>query len=652
MSKKRFFNVVGIDQSKPPGSDCLWFQRDATIVGNSLVKSRPQLPTAPIATSDNEYFATSESIAGTAASFSHIDSSHDSNLWLADGANGYRTPATGEWVSADPGGGDTKVYANIIRSLNGSARVGDNCVFWHRDEDTGHGSSLILWTGGTADPDSSISVDTTSGSNVISVTGTSDDLSGMQLKLSDTQDGRSYTILPRLAGETDYKLDVQMSSTATNALASVNPWGIVGSSGTIWNPTYINDGVTHELSGDASGKLPVAYAAEGHQGRLFISYGNEIRYSGTEDDVDGLYRGIHYWDENSVFSVAPETGNRIERLVSLNNTLFIFKDIGICALRGTVANGDPTKFGANVYTVSDTIVTPTYNSILKTPIGIILISSDDVYLITEDGITSIGAAINPMLYGALVPQSALGRNVGYIDRSFFMDGIAYFKTTYQFFLQQRTNSYAETDPLKYYITFDCRSNTWGMRTFYSQLAPATCSQVSRTSSYESPAWACFNFGNDLTNPRSIFYSGSESSNTYLFLGVATGSSKNYDAPQFSIDTCPIVSESDEPGHVRIIRAYLVASGNLGADTFTIGVYSGEPSVANIYNPSSESSAGTYVDPSTTTTQWIRVPFDSDSYSWSKRIQVRYTDTVAESADRPIIYIHGLCVEYEESLVTP
>jgi hypothetical protein len=381
----------------------------------------------------------------------------------------------------------------------------------------------------------------------------------------------------------------------------------------------------------------VAYAAEGHAGRLFVSNGNEVRYSGEEADVTAGLGGVNYWDADSVFQVAPEMGSRIERMVSFNGDLIMFKDTGICVLRGVVSNGDPSRLGARVDTINTHLETASYHHVVPTPVGAILVSRQGIYLVTGEGVQQIGQEVWPRLAQAFGADGQTTANDTPCQTSFTMDHKAYIYFE------------ANADSRYVYLVFDYTTGEWQFRTFAASLAPGCATAYNSTSSGNT---VTVTFPYDGSGSRGISFVGSElfGNITPTIDDVVSGSLFTNDVPQMVVVTSPMNAPvKGTPTHLRVRNVWVNGQVLSEDDTKTFIANNLGASYGFTVTDLVNSVESTYVL-SSTSESWFKQSIASDPYGWSKSVVI-YNEYDGSGSSQDF-YLRGIAVEYDESGVAP
>lgn len=638
MPTRSFTNFNGMNMTAGYDDDALWYLQDASIIGNH-VRQRPRLPSSAITHTGGSYKAAG-SIGEKAASIAGADL----NIFTSSGYSS--TAASVSWTS----GMDTFPVAGMTGSAIGCTRVGDNVLFWEQSGTSG--SYVVAWSGcgavATLDGDANI----TSGSTLIQfntpVTGLDSTYVGAKLYL-----GLGSTVARTITyvhGTSAVVVDVAPVVTDASIEAKIAPISLLeGGSGfneeiqtvsTYLTPAqYSRTG--YSLIDTAGVKLTstnvVAYAAEGHQGRLFVSNGNEVRYSGEEADVTAGLGGVNYWDADSVFQVAPEMGSRVERMVSFNNDLIMFKDTGICVLRGVVSNGDPSRLGARVDTINTHLECASYHHVVPTPIGAILVSRQGIYLVSGDGVQQIGQEVWPRLAQAFGADGQTSANDTPCQTSFTMDHKAYI-----YFEVNADSKYV-------YIVFDYTTGAWQFRTFGSALAPGCATAYNSTTTGNTVTVA---FPHDSSANRGISFVGSElyGNITPAVDDVVSGSLFTNDVPQLVVATAPMASRIETtPSHMRVRNVWVNGQVPSEDDTKTFIANNLGASYGFTVTDFTTATESTYVL-SSTSESWFRQNIASDPYGWSKSVVI-YNEYDGSGSTQDF-YLRGIAVEYDESGVAP
>lgn len=656
MTYRRSYNLRGMDISSPYNADRLWYSQDTVSVGPNAIRTRPRFPSLT-PSSAGQHLTSQESLSRVGA-FNHTQ---QMNIFDAD-TEAFLPAVDDVWWPA------SGVYdiADINVSPVSSTRVGDDTFFVTRVPAAQTTSSnvdtacyLLRWSGGSSSHVRSTSAGVASASVTASVTASSSsvtisgslgaDPTGSKIFFHD-RDNHFYTVqswngsntivLTQPADFTDasttFSIHAWSYLTTNNALDGAS--GITGR-GDLGSPPFATDTLwTYGGSFQPTG-LVYAWSAEGHQGRLFISNGNEVRYSGTEDDVTTRHGGVEYWDADSRFTVAPELGSRIEKMVSHNNDLLIFKDRGICVLRGTVANGQPDRLGARVDTISTHLRTQSVRHVIPTALGVVLVSTQGIYLVDGSGAQRIGdevwSRIGSKLNGSVTTT---------LNHSLLMDDKLYLM--YEQEGDNTANRYV-------YACWDTTTGEWTFRTFPKILAPGCSSQVEGSS-----GTITVSFPADTSGTKSICYSGGE-----MYGAASAGSSLNAagsgsvltnDSPEMVVVTAPFTGEGDGDVsglyHARVRNIYTNSVVTTEDDTavYSLNNFGAEYSfsVPNIVNL--QTSAYKLVD--TGEQQWYKHVVTSDSYGWGKGVAIysKYDG----SGTPQTLYLRGLCVEYDESRSIP
>jgi hypothetical protein len=356
----------------------------------------------------------------------------------------------------------------------------------------------------------------------------------------------------------------------------------------------------------------VAYAAAGHQGRLFVSNGNEVRYSGTGDDLSSGLSGINYWDENSVFQVAPELGSRIEKMISFGGDLYFLKDKGIAVMRGAVANGDPTKFGASVDVITDGLGCMSYTSAVLSRMGIILWTNTGIYLI------------------------------------YFHVGVYEFQS-----------SVSAERPV--YAVWDMSDGSWSYRSYRAELAPGCAAELLDTDG--ETMHVTFPYANN--GKYGTVQSGTECFKTKMTVpaGCTEKAGTDGDLPAFSIITCAAEDvEDDGLYHIRARDVYTIYyRGAGGTASYVAGVITGNSllpygidiaaSDIDTYGAGGNFSAYTLSD-STSIDMWRKAHIDTDRYGFSKMVAIYNDETSTSDNETDVVFIQGIILQYDKSEAIP
>lgn len=468
------FNLQGMDLRNPFG-DGLMYLQDATVTPLG-VKVRPGFPTKQQTSGGYSY------CVATAASPAPSLNGEDVLIARVNGATDHwkilstdpATAAAGEYSKAYPVAGDetTQVGTNTaFGDYVDGARVGDEVAFAMGGDGTSVTKSLALWGGShkttvLSSTTSTRTVSSTSGSNVLTfsgaVTGLDTSWNGAYIYLSGFPK-RPFRIVT-VPGTTSVRIDTNLDASTAGQTWCIQPVAWVGAP----------DGAF--LTGTALNEV-VASCIEGHVDRLFA--GNivsdqtatpttsevkrhRVHYSGTYNDISGHHRGIHYWGPESYFEAAPEMGTRIVAMQSFGGDLIIFKDRGIAVLRGVVANDDPTKFGARVDILSDSIRCNGTSGVCKTPFGVFLASPDGLFIVTGDGPVQVDEKVRPWMDENLTGSF---NGIGSVSLPCFnLGGKVY--------LRGASFQDASTDWRQRYLVWDYGKDVWSCRTFKDNASPS------------------------------------------------------------------------------------------------------------------------------------------------------------------------------------
>ena len=649
MTYRRSYNLRGMDISSPYNSDRLWYLQDSVSVGPNAIRTRPRFPSiAPNSSGAHLACETSGSRVGSfndSCKLNIFDAPTETFLSYVADSFPYYSSGT---------------LCMVVIPPVSSCRVGNDTFHVVRYSDDG--CYLLRWSGGSSNAIQSSSAGTAGASRTASVTSGSStvtfsgalaaDPTGSKINFTASR-GHFYTIesfdstantavLTRPAdftsGTSNFTIHGWSFLTTNNALDGASSVGGRGEINPGLGSPFATESIWETSSGGEPTGLVYAWAAEGHQGRLFISNGNEIRYSGTEDDVATRHGGVEYWDPDSRFAVAPELGSRVERMVSFNNDLIIFKDRGICVLRGTVANGDPTRLGARIDTISTHLRSQSVRHVIPTNLGVILVSTQGMYLVSGEGAQRMGDEVWPRLNAAMNESAA---DVSRVARnSLLMDDKAYI-----YF-----EEVVESNPLnnKYvYACLDTTTGEWSFRSFHYLITPGCSSQVEG-----ADGTITVSFPANISGSRCITYTGGEgygSVSSGSSLNAVGSSSESYDTPEFIAITSPFIGEGNDDSasmkHCRVRNIYtnsVVANdddtsvwvlNNFGADyvfdveTITSGNGSAYPLLSSAEN-------------------WYKHVVSTDAYGWGKGVAI--INSYDGSGTPQIIYLRGLCVEYDQS----
>lgn len=632
------FNLTGMDLSAEYNSDSLWYLQDATVVGQQLIKRRPTLLATPL-TYAGAHRACGSS-RGKAASWCYDDSNPFSIKYWLNVVDPYdaSVSAAGGMVWDSVGGSDL----NKIDVLPASAtRLEDDVFFVNRYGD--EGAFLTRWSGSETGNTQSgaVTASVTNASNVVTLSTAYAIEPGTFINFTDTRN-HFYRVDEQLT-TTTVQLSQPVDFTDASTTFTLNNWSFVTTNTVLDNASavgaralkaggasYATEAIWQTSSGGEPVGMVYAWAAEAHAGRLFISNGNEIRYSGTSEDVTTRHSGYNYWDADSIFTVAPEMGHRVEAMVSTQDGLIIFKDIGICVLRGVVANGDPTRLGARVDVISTSLECASVDHVCSTPAGVVLTTRHGIFLVTADSVSPIGKEVFPIVAETIVGTTS---DIGASFPTFLMDNKLYI------YIGEREVVVDDTYIRKYAV-WDLMNGSWQCRTFNASVAPSCAVVVPSSDGVTNVAFpSAAQYGT-----AALCYRGNEAVGVY---GVASNS---YDRPEFICITSPMTGGDDHPNHVRVRHVWTNATVSDEDDT-TIRVFNnlGDDYDFDPLDVSSETSAATY--PLASSNQsWTRNPIASDLYGWSKGVGIiQNWDGSGNSQD---ISLRALAIEYDESAVTP
>ena len=171
-------------------------------------------------------------------------------------------------------------------------------------------------------------------------------------------------------------------------------WTGVAASATVAelvNPT-VGPTWSEDFESPIRNNMPIAYYATAHREYMFVASTLETGGITHDSRVRFSHPGeVESWRALDWFDVEPGRYGKITGMVSSGDTLYIFKDSAIYALRGYDADSfDLTK-------ISDQVGAVSQEAIVVTPVGAYCFSwPEGVYRVGSDGVQEVSSKIQPL----------------------------------------------------------------------------------------------------------------------------------------------------------------------------------------------------------------------------------------------------------------
>ena len=581
MASTMMFNLQGMDSSNPFGNGCSYLQD--VHIEDSCVWERYPIPAVSGMTAMNP----PATIAGNVGAVSV-----SGNFYTM-------TPGTG-WGSAYSttypvsGNGTSQIGVYTDRNLGddtgwSTARVGNEVIF--ADPDNGRDNtyaSMSCWAGSTKtstlnSTTSTRTASTTANSRNVTFSGAVTGLDSTWVNAYIYLSGfpkRPFRIT-KVISTTVIVIDTQVDFTTASQTWCIQPVAWVGSQDGVF--AYDNAG-TYTALNEVHAKV-----ACGHQSRLFAMNGydgatrvpHRVWYSGTTADVNSSYIGIHNWYANSWFDAAPELGEEILAAHSFGGDLIIFKNKGICVLRGVVANNDSTKFGARVDILSGELKLLGAASAVVTPVGVYAYCEDGVYIVTGSSVDKISSKIDSFL--TLNAKRENRVYSPYHPHSFVMSGYVYTRIGIPFY----PDGVVANGYYWRYLVWDYRRNEFHIRTLPLKTAPNGAVEIFY------PTDKTFYTITTTSSTTALLYGG-DSENAPSAPGWGTADATG-DNPTMQIVTNSLSSNEGYPGYLRPVVLHIVQA--VPAEGIFAFAYPGYGSTALIEPDLGSQAANGTIDPS-------------------------------------------------------
>lgn len=651
MGSVKSYNIRGIDVTNPYG-DGLMFLQDAVIT-DSRVSQRKKYPvnTFSYATSHNSIASiidpTIEGYTGYACSMGYTGSTYKTIFWNSVlGLSAYsKLYAVAGDETTQVGGTEANVidFRRVARLNNEAIFSGNNIAPFYNEAPVG----CMAWGGNTkttvlSSTTSTRTATTTNNSNTITFSGAVSGLDGnwcgAYIYLSG-HPNRMFRIT-KVTSTSSINIDTAIDTGSAGQTWCIQPISFVGAPSNIF---YKSDG--------SSVNNVVACYVESHLDRAWagIVYDSDGRtqwhrvlYSGVLSDISSYHKGYTYWNSSSYIDVAPSVGSRIMGLYSWGDSLIVFKDRGICVIRGVVANADPTKFGARVDVLSTEIECRNSMNICKTSNGIFLFSNGCAYLVTDTSIDRVDTKI----------KGILDDDGTRIERCFFWDNKVYCRTY---------GTVSEipdgcTKEVYQYLVFDLERGEWSYRTIRKSLAPGAMASVYNGDGTSS--WLGMPASSSAT--QTIAYKGREGDDNFGMSVVPVGTvATTTDVPLFAMITNGIVPNDNYPGYVRPVTVHVMHNSAATTNIRVASVPSYSTTLSSDFDLINEIIEGGYSstklseyalgDSSSGSTYWQRFNLSGAEPSTMLNIVIgRYQSPADEDLYYDPVDIYGLAIEYESA----